>query len=248
MPYPIIEIHLPTVTSTNSWVKQNYLAFDLKKITRVSADKQTQGRGQWKRRWISPKGVNLYFTYFFTMKKKSISPNHLSKIASLSIVKLLESLSLKAQIKWPNDILIQGKKIAGVLTEILDLTHFFGIVLGIGINVNMEEKVLDTIDQPATSLLNEQKKLFALPPLLQSMDHFFLKDLALYLKKGFSFFFPLYHALLTGKKKPITLFQNHTRLEGIFDSIEKDGTLNLLLNNGKIKKIVSAEFLTSSSP
>ena len=241
MSFPIAAIYLSTVTSTNSWVKQNYLTFDPKKITRVVADHQTQGRGQWKRSWISPKGVNLYLTYFFRMEKIGVSPTHLSKIASLSIVKLFDTLSLKSQIKWPNDILIQGKKISGVLTEVLDLKQALGIALGIGININMKKQDLYKINQPATSLLNEQKKAFAFFPLLQSLDYFFLNDLTLYLKEGFLPFFPSYDSLVIKKEKTLTLFQNHQYFEGTFDSINKDGSLNLRLKNGKIKKIISGE-------
>src|SRR5688572_28206812 len=127
----ITHIHLETITSTNTWAKENYLRLDPNHITCITASEQTGGRGQLNRAWISPKDLNLYLTYFFTLEKMAPIQN-LAQLLSLSAAKCLESYHLTPQIKWPNDLLIQNKKIAGVLCEIIDLNHMNGIILGIG--------------------------------------------------------------------------------------------------------------------
>lgn len=234
-------IHLKTVTSTNTWVKENYSHFDLEKITRITASEQTHGRGRFNRDWVSPKDVNLYVTYFFAAEKCSLELNNLSQLLCLSIVKLLHHQKLSPEIKWPNDVLIHGKKIAGVLCETIDLGDKYGIVLGAGVNVNMPQDVLEQIDQPATSLLMEKGTLLSLDPLLTLLDQFFADDLALFKAEGFNPFYMTYESLLLHKGKPITLRQNGDTITGVLHSLNPDGRLNLLLDNGEIQTISSGE-------
>jgi len=190
------KIHLNQVDSTNTWAKENYKSFDLTEFTRITADEQLKGRGRFKREWISPHGLNIYLTYFFTVKKEAMSLNNLAQILSLSVAKLLETVGLQPQIKWPNDLLVNGKKIAGILCETLDLGNQFGVILGTGINVNMPKDLLDTIDQPATSLLVETGKTHSKDDLIKTLEALFLKDIHLFRQEGFTPFYKNYDALL----------------------------------------------------
>ncbi|MCB1080878.1 MAG: biotin--[acetyl-CoA-carboxylase] ligase [Chlamydiia bacterium] len=234
-------IHLKAVTSTNTWAKENHTHFDLNKLTRITASEQTQGRGRFNRSWISPKDVNLYVTYFFTNRKNGADLNNLSQLLCLSIVRMLHHQKLSPQIKWPNDVQVHGKKIAGILCEVIDLHDKHGVIIGAGINVNMSKEDLDIIDQPATSILKETGEVLPLDPLLKLLDQFFIDDLTLYQAEGFKPFYKSYDSLLTHKGQPITLRQNGDALTGTLHSLNPDGRLNLLLDSGEIKTVSTGE-------
>ncbi|MDN3508692.1 MAG: biotin--[acetyl-CoA-carboxylase] ligase [Candidatus Neptunochlamydia sp.] len=229
----VAQIHLEKVNSTNTYAKENYSRFDLNEITRITADEQTGGRGRFNRSWVSPKRENIYLTYFFAMDKMNL--NNIAQILSLSITKLLNKLGLSPHIKWPNDVLVNGKKIAGILCETTDLHDAFGVILGTGINVNMLKEPLDQIDQPATSLLVELGEKQELTPLIKMLEELFLEDYHLYLRDGFKPFYTSYDALLTHKGKPITLKQNGHVISGTLHSLNPDGRLNIFLDNGEIQ-------------
>lgn len=125
--------------------------------TVVCAETQTKGRGRMGRSWVSPKGKGVYVSVIL---RPELSPADLSQLTLLSAVVVCEALrnatGIDASIKWPNDILIKGKKIAGILTELnaeVERVHF--VVVGVGINVNTPKNLL--VDG-ATSLKVELKK------------------------------------------------------------------------------------------
>lgn len=242
MTQKVVQIHLEQVDSTNTWARNNYQNFDLSKITRITADEQSHGRGQFKRTWLSPKG-NIYLTYFFTIKKLTVDPNNLPQIFCVSLAKLMERENLKPQIKWPNDVLIHEKKIAGILCETLDFNTEVGVVLGIGINVNMPKELLDTIDQDATSFLYEKGAPYSIESLLQTLDSLFLEDLERYLQEGFTPFYKIYDSLLLYKKRPITIKRHENSIQGILHSLHPDGRLNILLPSGEIQTVNSGEVI-----
>ncbi|MCB1110827.1 MAG: biotin--[acetyl-CoA-carboxylase] ligase [Chlamydiia bacterium] len=237
----LITIHLDSVDSTNTYAKENHRQFHQETITRITADAQSKGRGRFKREWVSPKGLNIYLTYYFTAEKNPMGVNNITQVLCLSIAKLLHREGLKPQIKWPNDILINQKKISGILCETIDLGETFGVALGAGLNVNMPQELLDTIDQPATSLQMETGKTYDKNALVKALDQFFLEDYTLYKREGFKPFYMCYDSLLTHKGMPITLHQNGELLSGTLHSLNPDGRLNLLLPNGEIQTISSGE-------
>ena len=237
----VTQIHLEKVNSTNTYAKENYSHFDLSKITRITANEQTAGRGRFKRSWVSPKGENIYLSYFFTIDKTVMDLNNIAQILSLSITKTLNKIGLSPHIKWPNDVLVNGKKIAGILCETIDLHEKFGVILGTGINVNMSKETLDQIDQPATSLLVELGEKQELDSLIKMLEGFFLEDYRLFQRDGFKPFYMSYDALLTHKGQPISLKQNGHIISGTLHSLNPDGRLNILLDNGEIQTLSSGE-------
>ena len=132
-------IRLAEVGSTNDYAKE--IAEDVPEGTVVVARRQTAGRGRKGRDWVSPEG-GLWMTAI--LKPKS-SPEHVPKlvfVGALAVVDALAKYGIPAEVKWPNDVLVDGKKIAGVLSE-CKFNHF--ALLGIGLNVNNEvpEELLD---------------------------------------------------------------------------------------------------------
>jgi BirA family biotin operon repressor/biotin-[acetyl-CoA-carboxylase] ligase len=130
--------YLPAVESTNSaaadLARQGALAG-----TVVVGDAQSAGRGRMGRRWESPAGENLYFSILLT---PDIEPARVPQLALVAAVAVHEALAeccrqIQAQIKWPNDILVEWRKVAGILCEAnLEADRVHRVVVGIGINVN----------------------------------------------------------------------------------------------------------------
>lgn len=134
----------------------------------VVADEQTAGRGRLGRDWYSPKGSGLWLSIILRPDLPPLDSPLLTVIASLAVLETLQELeeglaaggqqgNKKLQIKWPNDILLGGKKLAGILTELSLSSKINYAVVGIGINVN-QEKFPAELGSIATSLKREYKK------------------------------------------------------------------------------------------
>lgn len=174
-------IHFNSLESTNKTAKEVAVVND--EGTVVVAEQQTKGKGRLGREWISPNRKGLYFSVIL---KPDTDPTKVAKLTLLgaaSVNRGLLDLGIQSLIKWPNDIVINGKKVAGILTEMsCELGTINHIIIGIGINVNQsrEEIPYDLRDR-ATSLLMEsgkainRKELFA--AILNRLDQFYMEFL-----------------------------------------------------------------------
>ena len=107
------------------------------------ADHQTNGRGQFGRKWLSQSGENLLFSIYFEPYIKPSAASALTQIACQAVVEVLTHYQILCEIKKPNDILIHGKKICGILTESSSKGENLGyVIVGIGLNVNSTEEAL----------------------------------------------------------------------------------------------------------
>lgn len=144
-------IYFEKIDSTNKYAKENIETLADKTI--IIADFQTNGYGQFRRAWHDAGGENIYMT--FVLKPKSLQQEHvnLTKYLAEIVCLQLEEIGLSPVIKAPNDVLINGKKVCGILAEsITKGNKLKGIALGIGINLNSKAENLEQIDQPATSV------------------------------------------------------------------------------------------------
>lgn len=150
-------VHLDTVDSTNNYAKS--IANDVADGTVVISEEQTSGKGRLGRVWKSKSGDGIWMSIIV---KPDISPTgapFLTLIAGASIVKGLQNLGVDASIKWPNDVIINRKKICGILTELsAEIERINYVVVGIGINVKTLEFPKD-IEDKGTSLFKEGFKL-----------------------------------------------------------------------------------------
>ena len=151
-------IEFEELFSTNAYAKDNF--DNLNNFDVVSTNLQTSGHGQFERVWYSTNknGGNCYITIVLKPEKTE-HIDKLTQYASKMVAKTLAQYNLEPMFKYPNDVLINGKKIAGILAE----STFFGgelkgIALGIGVNLNLEENDLKYIDQKATSIFLESGK------------------------------------------------------------------------------------------
>ncbi len=132
MPSEFNRIHYEEVTSTNDLCKEEHKKSSV--ITVITADKQTQGRGRNNKAWASPKG-NVSFSFGFTSPRLI---DGLSVKAGLTVVKTIsKSLGRPVQLKWPNDLIFQSKKIGGILVEVESNEEKIILVIGVGINFSI---------------------------------------------------------------------------------------------------------------
>ena len=142
-----------TISSTNDYLLRKEKNKN-KDIKICIAEEQTKGRGRRGKSWISPKFKNIYFSLNSYLKKEDLSG--LSIAVALSVSKVLTKINVMSLIKWPNDLLVGNKKICGILIETAKVGELTKVVIGIGINVNMEYSEL--IDQEWTSIKLEKKQ------------------------------------------------------------------------------------------
>lgn len=192
----IIHYHFESLPSTNDWAKKHLETFDPDSMTLVTADVQTAGRGQYGRKWSSPKELNLYASFCFFIDENQQDPLSLTHVFAISVADLLKKHQVECQIKWPNDVMVKRKKIAGILCETEKFSSRFGVIIGVGLNVNMPKELLDEIDQPATSLLVETQKTWDKQQVLEALKEKFSTNLEIYLAKGFTPFLPTFRSLI----------------------------------------------------
>jgi len=203
--------------------------------TVVSANHQGSGRGRFQRSWVSQQGTNIQASILIRPKMSQLP--YLNMMAALAASDTSKRLSnVKADIKWPNDIQVFGKKLCGILieSEISGSDVSFSIV-GIGLNVNMNTSENAEISEIATSLKNisgrNVNRNFTIRTLLQRIDHYYYM-----LKKGQSLT-KLWEDRLNTIGKNITLSfpgTHRASVQGTAKSTNENGSLNVTLEDGSV--------------
>jgi len=237
------DIFLETIDSTQEYAKKNVDKFDISKITCITADFQTKGKGRFNREWLSPKEDNLMITFYFQLKTNTLHLHSITHILAISLIKVLRDNNLDPKIKWPNDVMLDNKKLSGILCEIQTKNDKADIFLGIGINVNANIEFLNTIDQKATSLKVETKKTWDKKNLLENLKLVFSKNLKLFKEKGFEPFHEKFENLLLYKGEKITFFDGQKEHKGILHSISSDGQLNLYMPDKEMLTFAAGDIL-----
>ena len=240
-----VRYHFKSIDSTNTWAKKNTHLLDPNRLTLVTAEAQSSGRGRAFRVWESPAAKNIYASFCFVVPKEIFCLGNISQVMAISASAVLEKIGFEVKLKWPNDLVLAGKKLGGILCEIETVADVVWVILGIGININMPQELLKAIDQPATSLFVEGgNRAIETGMVSLALMQEFSANLDLFLKNGFSFFLPHYKAKLVHDRGGALRFRQGKELwEGTFDSINEDGSLNLVLNSGEIKKFISGELV-----
>ena len=242
-------ISFKKLDSTNTYSKLNIDHLDDKTI--VSTDIQTAGRGRFTRPWVDLGEENIYMSIILKPSNKfELIHSNLTQYLSLVLCKQLEKMGLKPEIKWPNDVLVDGKKVSGILAEaVIKGGILKGIVLGIGINLNARHEDISLIDKPAISLNlilgeNIDKNQF-IPNLL--VDFFkgydeFLQNGFLSIKQDYTKRSSLLDAEgQFGEEISVAIF-NLIKV-GYFSGFDDDGNLLLRNNNKELEKINMGEII-----
>ena len=183
--------HFEVLGSTAEWAKRHAKDLHPDKLTVITADRQKGGKGQFGKEWISPEG-NLYATYCFVVPTGFEGLPHAAQLISWSVAQVLMDLGLEPKFKWPNDILLDGKKVAGALVEAETFVKETFVFASIGLNINANVEV----DQPTTCLADELGAPQDLEVIFRAITHQFEEDLEVYLEEGFHPFVQPFEKLL----------------------------------------------------
>ena len=189
-----------TISSTNDYLLRKEKNKN-KDIKICIAEEQTKGRGRRGKSWISPKFKNIYFSLNSYLKKEDLSG--LSIAVALSVSKVLNKINVMSLIKWPNDLLVGNKKICGILIETAKVGELTKVVIGIGINVNMEYSEL--IDQEWTSIKLEKKQSVDRNSIITEMINQLCITLNKFEQEEFDYFLNKFTSLDLLKDKEFTL-------------------------------------------
>ena len=209
--------------------------------TLVVADKQIAGKGRRGRNWESPSGCGIFMTL---MLKPDINPNNasmLTLVSALAVAKALADITGKdAKIKWPNDIVIDGRKVCGILTEMsAQFDYINNIVIGIGINVN-NSSFPEEISATASSLrLLSGGKKYRRAEIIEKIMEYFEKYYSIFLEtEDLSALVNEYDAMLVNMKKQVKVLDPKEPFEGKAMGITKTG--ELIVDTWESRKLVSS--------
>lgn len=212
--------------------------------TVVIANKQSKGRGRLNRKWYSNTEAGIWLSLILKPELLPKEASQLTLLTATVLVDVIQELSgLKPSIKWPNDLLIEGKKVAGILTEMQaehDRIHY--IVIGIGFNLNqMENDVPIPIHQRATSLHIQSGVKFPRKEAIQLVLQTFEKQFEHYKETGFRFVKSCWESYGYKMNERIHYQTGNHQGSGIIRGLADDGALLIESQDHKLTPIYSAE-------
>jgi len=193
----------------------------------VLSERQTAGRGRRGRTWASPFGENLYYSLVLRIDGGIRQLEGLSLVVGLAVMNTLREMGVSgAGLKWPNDVLVERRKIAGILLELVgdpaDVCH---VVMGIGINVNMQ--TTDQVDQQWTSMRLESGHLVDRNRLTTQLGRKLQSYLDLHRREGFVAIQVEWEASHLWQGRAVTLIAGTTHIDGVVLGIDQEGALRL---------------------
>jgi BirA family biotin operon repressor/biotin-[acetyl-CoA-carboxylase] ligase len=210
----------------------------------VVADAQTKGKGRLDRAWQSPPGSNLYTSMILRPKIEPAMAPQITLMAGVAVAELLSGYSPgDVSIKWPNDVLLRGKKVCGILTEMKAAAGSVDfIILGIGLNINMNHQDFDpSLRDAATSLKIETGVVYDRLDVVSKLFDFIEKWYKVFLSMGFIGLRDtwLRHADILGKRIKV-VFKDEFQT-GIVTGIDDDGTIMMKDENGVNQQVVAGD-------
>lgn len=232
--------HFTQVESTNATAKQ--LAFDgAPEGTLVVADVQTQGRGRSGRNWASPQG-NLYMSLVLRPTESAAVVAQLSFAVALSVFDLMAPYLTEhdLRLKWPNDVLVDGRKISGILLESSTTpdNKLAWLIIGVGINI---ANVPDAVTATGTCLHDLGARDADVEKCLAGFTGHFWRWLQSWRSDGFA---PIRTAWLErcgGLGQPLRVRVGHEHFDGKFDNLDDDGALLVKLPDGDLRRVTAGE-------
>lgn len=197
--------------------------------TVVIADAQTGGKGRLGRRWVSPPGVNLYLSVILRPRKPASSAPQLSLLAAVAVAEaIVQQTQLAPSIKWPNDVLVSGKKVCGILTEMQAKgPQLRSVIIGIGVNINAPlDSFPEELHDKASSLLLLRGEWVDRAAFTARLLTHLEKLYVLWLEEGFTAVGAAWEGYALGLlRKPITVTTSEGTISGTALGLDRDGAL-----------------------
>lgn len=240
---PIEQWHFSEISSTQAYAGQ--LEFNPDQWILISSDLQTSGVGQYHRKWSSHEAGNIYATLVLPVEDKYMTDlKMLPQMTGLSIIQALQSLGVNAKLKWVNDLMLNKKKLGGILCESKPIpkTNLLKCLIGFGVNVNATASMFEGLDQPATSLFIENHKHYNVTELLYLIIENIYNNFNILFESGFDDFINAISELLEYKGETIRLVLQEDPIKGIVDEVSgkilglsREGSLLLVINNQEVR-------------
>ena len=227
--------------STNEWCKR-LSKEGAEHGTLAVAEFQSAGKGRLGRRWTAPEGSSIMMSILL---RPDFEPQHasmLTLVMGLSVAQAVKELDIEVSIKWPNDVVVSRKKICGILTEMgLENGKIREVVIGDGINVNLEE-FPDELKDKATSLYLETGKKYDRNRLISLIMEKFERNYEKFTETcDLSPLIDDYNVMLANRNQPVRILDKINPYEGIAIGIDREGELLVKVADGEIRKVCSGE-------
>lgn len=226
------------VDSTNSAMSRQAKEHDVVDHLYL-AEFQNAGRGRRGKIWLGDYGRNIAMTVGCGFQCPMSDLGGLSCVAGLALVQVLEVLGIDAQLKWPNDVWVKDRKLAGILVELLQTPRGVVALIGIGLNVNISAQRIAEIDQDVTSLHGLNKEIGRDELVIQIFTSL-LKNVDMFRERGFSPFISAFDAVHRLHNQPALMSAGTAIREGIVKGVDGNGAL-LFEDSGGISSVVSGE-------
>lgn len=236
-------IHLyKEIESTNTTAKK-FVEQDAQEGTIIIAEHQTAGKTRKHDGWVSPKG-GIYMTMILRPDVSLEEASKLTIVTGVAIAKTLhDQFNINVGIKWPNDLLIGNKKICGILTEaVTDYDKIKAVLVGIGIDVNFDEKELPKdMQNIATTVKSELNMEYNRAEILKEFFKIFEDLYEQYKNKNFKYIVSEWRRLSTTTGNRVKVYTGRKVVYGDAVGITNEGALIIEYDDGKLDKIISGE-------
>ncbi|HSJ38540.1 MAG TPA: biotin--[acetyl-CoA-carboxylase] ligase [Planococcus sp. (in: firmicutes)] len=212
--------------------------------TVVLAEEQTAGRGRMARKWDSAYGKGIWMSVILRPNVPIQRAPQFTLIAAVAVVRAIEEVTgLNPDIKWPNDILLNGKKCTGILTELQsDADGIQALIIGIGLNANQgPDDFSEEVKEIATSLKMEKGSPVSRQELVRAILFYLEQYSAIYIKEGFGALKLMWEGYSTTIGKTVRARMAKETIEGVAESITDEGVLQIRTKDGKLHGIYSAD-------
>ncbi len=210
----------------------------------VIADHQTKGKGRSGREWIDEVGSNIAMSILLQPGLKAESISMLTLVSAMAVAKTVKEIAgFDAKIKWPNDVIIDGRKVCGILTELELAAGHYCVIVGIGINVN-QAYIPDELSDKATSLLNESESLVPFDrekiicSVLENFEEYYEKFCEIGTMSELMY---EYNSILVNRNESVKVLDPQHELEGISRGIDDMGRLLVETEDGQWHHIYAGE-------
>lgn len=238
------EIHVFQETTSTNDVLEKMARDGVREGVVVFAETQTRGRGRLGRQWVSPPGQGLWFSILLRPRLRPQAVTRLTVAAATALARALRlQVPLQPEIKWPNDLLIRGRKIAGVLTELSgELDSVRHVILGIGINVNVApEELPPAVRATATSLRAELGRRVDRPALAAALLRELDTDYARVLDDCFDAVADEWSAQCTTLGRHLAVSAGPRRIVGRAEALDDEGALLVRTEHGLLERVVGGD-------
>ena len=211
--------------------------------TLAVAEIQDGGRGRRGRNWISPAGVGVWMSLLLRPEISPVSASMLTLVMALAAQKgIKEATGIESQIKWPNDLVLNKKKICGILTEMgTNGVKINYVLIGVGINVNLKEFPEEMQDK-ATSLILESGQEYDRNQVISQVMKYFEINYEKFVQTcDFTHLLEDYHKILANLNQPVRVLDGSKSFEGICRGIDEKGELLVEKQDKEITKVSAGE-------